>query len=196
MGLRCLALCDGIGGARFALANAGIPVSKYWRVECEFAKDKKDGVFRQTKTQWPARIGDAALQRFGDCVRLPGNRPHGAMAVQDFGEMEAKKIGRIDLVVAGFPCQPFSSAGARRGFDDPRAGVLDEIMRIIALVRPRAFVLENVRAAADVREQLARKIGRFPVTWNSIQLRRAVASCGTFTRRSARPSAAVGSVAQ
>ena len=167
MGLRILSLCDGIGGARFALAHAGLPVSKYFRVECEFSKDK-DGVFRETKTQWPARIGDAALQHFGDCVRVPGRRPHQTMAVQDFRTEDAKKLGRIDVVVAGFPCQPFSAAGARGGFDDPRAGVLDEILRIMGLVSPRAFVLENVKAAKQIRAQLAARIGHFPTAWNSM----------------------------
>ena len=167
MALNVLSLCDGIGGGRFALADAGIPVRKYWRVECDFAKNK-DGAFQETATQWPARIGDAALQHFGDCVRLGGARPQGTMAVQDFGAKEAKKVGRIDLIVAGFPCQPFSSAGGRAGFADPRAGVLDEILRIMELVRPRAFVLENVRAADYHRKQLAAKIGVFPRAWDSM----------------------------
>ena len=169
MALNVLSLCDGIGGGRFALASAGIPVRKYWRVECEFAKDKESGEFRETNMQWPARIGDAALARFGDCVRLRGRRPHGTMAVQDFGEREAKKVGRVDLVIAGFPCQPFSSAGGRAGFADPRAGVLDEILRIMELVRPRAFLLENVKAAKEVRAKLAEKIGFFPTAWDSMR---------------------------
>ena len=51
--------------------------------------------------------------------------------------------GRVDLVTAGFPCQPFSAAGARRGLDDDR-WLWPAIARIVAQVRPRFVVLENV----------------------------------------------------
>lgn len=51
--------------------------------------------------------------------------------------------GRVDIITAGFPCQPFSSAGAQRGLDDDR-WLWPAIARIIAKVRPRFVVLENV----------------------------------------------------
>ena len=167
MGLRILSICDGIGCGRFALARAGADVEAYFRVECEFAKGK-DGKYSPSNTQWPARIGDSALARFGDCVRLRGKHPHLAMAAEDFGAAEAEFVGRIDLVIAGFPCQPYSAAGLRAGFEDPRAKVLDDVLRIIKLVKAPAFVLENVKAATPVRNALAAKIGAHPTTWNSV----------------------------
>ena len=50
---------------------------------------------------------------------------------------------RVDLITAGFPCQPFSAAGARRGLDDDR-WLWPSIARIITEIRPRFVVLENV----------------------------------------------------
>ena len=51
--------------------------------------------------------------------------------------------GRVDLITAGFPCQPFSAAGQRRGTDDDR-WLWPDIARIIRDVRPRYIFLENV----------------------------------------------------
>jgi DNA (cytosine-5)-methyltransferase 1 len=51
--------------------------------------------------------------------------------------------GRVDLVSAGFPCQPFSQAGARRGLDDER-WVWPDIARIVGQVGPGVVLLENV----------------------------------------------------
>ena len=52
--------------------------------------------------------------------------------------------GAVDIVTAGYPCQPFSTAGLRKGTDDPRH-LWPDIKRIVAEVRPRAVVLENVQ---------------------------------------------------
>ncbi len=50
-----------------------------------------------------------------------------------------------DLLTAGFPCQPFSIAGERRGLEDNRSNVFFSIARILEAKRPRFFVLENVK---------------------------------------------------
>lgn len=55
------------------------------------------------------------------------------------------KPGELDLLVAGPPCQAFSSAGRRRSVSDPRGTMLWEFLRFIEVMRPRAFVMENVR---------------------------------------------------
>ncbi|OQO89239.1 DNA (cytosine-5-)-methyltransferase [Enterococcus casseliflavus] len=56
-----------------------------------------------------------------------------------------KGIGRIDVVVGGFPCQAFSIAGKRRGFEDTRGTLFFEIARFASLLKPRYLFLENVR---------------------------------------------------
>ena len=54
-------------------------------------------------------------------------------------------IPRHDLLVGGFPCQSFSIAGKRKGFDDIRGTLFFDIARILSDKRPRYFILENVK---------------------------------------------------
>jgi DNA (cytosine-5)-methyltransferase 1 len=49
------------------------------------------------------------------------------------------------VLCAGFPCQPFSLAGSKRGFADPRGSLFFEIVRVLDAKRPAAFFLDNVR---------------------------------------------------
>lgn len=56
-----------------------------------------------------------------------------------------EEIEPFDLLLAGFPCQPFSYAGKRRGFGDTRGTLFFEIERILRKYQPKAFLLENVR---------------------------------------------------
>lgn len=53
--------------------------------------------------------------------------------------------GHIDVITGGFPCQSFSIAGKRGGFDDTRGTLFFEIMRIANIVRPQYLFLENVK---------------------------------------------------
>lgn len=69
-----------------------------------------------------------------------GEVPHG-----DITEIETGQIPKFDVLLAGFPCQPFSSIGRRQGFDHPTQGTLFyEIVRIIEAKSPKMFLLENV----------------------------------------------------
>lgn len=56
-----------------------------------------------------------------------------------------EEIESFDLLLAGFPCQPFSYAGKRMGFGDTRGTLFFEIERILKEYKPKAFLLENVR---------------------------------------------------
>ena len=51
---------------------------------------------------------------------------------------------RLDLYVAGFPCQPYSTAGRNKRESDPRYSVYESIVKTINTIRPRVCVLENV----------------------------------------------------
>ena len=56
-----------------------------------------------------------------------------------------RSIGCVDVICGGFPCQAFSLAGARRGFEDTRGTLFFEIVRFASILRPRYLFLENVK---------------------------------------------------
>ncbi|MGZ8547894.1 MAG: DNA cytosine methyltransferase, partial [Sulfuricurvum sp.] len=68
---------------------------------------------------------------------------------QDIKTIMPEEIPDFDLLCAGFPCQPFSQAGKKYGFDDnhksERGNLFFDIAEIIKVKRPKAFFLENVR---------------------------------------------------
>ena len=55
------------------------------------------------------------------------------------------KLKKVDVIVAGFPCQAFSVAGYRKGLKDKRGAIFYEMVRIINAVKPKAILLENVK---------------------------------------------------
>jgi len=65
--------------------------------------------------------------------------------LNDIRELKPENIPSYDILCAGFPCQPFSIAGHRKGFDDARGTVFFDILRILEATKPKAFLLENVR---------------------------------------------------
>ncbi|MDA7827991.1 DNA (cytosine-5-)-methyltransferase [Rhodobacteraceae bacterium] len=69
-----------------------------------------------------------------------GDVPHG-----DIVKVSASDIPEHDLILAGFPCQAFSQAGLKQGFNDTRGTLFFEIQKILAFHRPKAFLLENVK---------------------------------------------------
>lgn len=62
----------------------------------------------------------------------------------DIRSVKTEDIPDFDVLVAGFPCQPFSVLGKQRGFDDPRGQLFFEIARIVQAKRPQVVFLENV----------------------------------------------------
>lgn len=64
---------------------------------------------------------------------------------EDIRDVNPEDIPSFDLLLAGFPCQPFSHAGLKKGFDDTRGTLFFEIASILRAHRPKAFLLENVR---------------------------------------------------
>lgn len=69
----------------------------------------------------------------------------GQINEQDITTIDAKDTPDHDLLVGGFPCQAFSIAGKRLGFNETRGTMFFEIARILAEKRPRHLVLENVK---------------------------------------------------
>lgn len=68
----------------------------------------------------------------------------GELYFDDARKIVPEQLPDFDLIVGGFPCQSFSIAGARKGFDDTRGTLFFEIARIAAVKKPKYLFLENV----------------------------------------------------
>lgn len=66
----------------------------------------------------------------------------------DVKKLNGRNLSDIDILTAGFPCQPFSLAGHGRGFEDERGKLFFEVSRLLNELRPKAFFLENVKTLA------------------------------------------------
>lgn len=84
--------------------------------------------------EWNKYAAQIYRKNFGDKELIEG----------DITKIKADDIPDIDMLVGGFPCQPFSLAGKRKGFEDCRGTLFFEIARILQAKRPTIFLLENV----------------------------------------------------
>ncbi len=70
------------------------------------------------------------------------------------GEIEniqADSIPDCEIIAAGFPCQPFSSAGSRKGIEDERGTLFEEAIRVIDIKKPLVVIFENVRGLLSIK---------------------------------------------
>ncbi len=81
----------------------------------------------------------------GEHTWQPTDNTGGHRNYGDATKINARELPDFDLLVGGFPCQAFSVAGKRLGFDDTRGTLFFDIARILAEKRPRHLVLENVK---------------------------------------------------
>jgi DNA (cytosine-5)-methyltransferase 1 len=87
----------------------------------------------------------ALIERDSDaCSTLKQNRPQWAVVENDIKDVQFRNT-TVDLVSAGFPCQPFSVAGNARGFKDSRGGLFYDLMAKVEQLNPKMILLENVR---------------------------------------------------
>lgn len=117
-------LFAGIGGFHIAFHNLG--------AKCVFASEWNE----------PARL--TYTKNFQKIEPDLFNN-HGKMFAGDITKVSAKDIPDFDILTAGFPCQPFSQAGLKRGFNETRGTLFFDVARIIREKQPKAFFLENVR---------------------------------------------------
>lgn len=121
------------------------------------------------------RIGlEQAAHKLGyktECVLTSEIKPHAVDALKrnfqenhilgDIREIETSNIPDFDILLGGFPCQSFSTAGKGLGFLDTRGTLFFEIERILTDKRPYGFILENVEGlVVHDREKPSDKIGR------------------------------------
>ena len=88
---------------------------------------------------WANEIDDAAVKTYK-------NNFHETQIIHDnVRNLKFETMDTVDLITAGFPCQPFSAMGYKRGFNDSRGNLFFEITRAVDIIRPRYLLLENVK---------------------------------------------------
>jgi DNA (cytosine-5)-methyltransferase 1 len=117
--MKFLDLFAGIGGFRLGMEAAGHECVGFCEID-KFARESYKAI-HDTK-------GEIEL--------------HDITAVSD---ESVRGIGRVDVICGGFPCQAFSIAGKRQGFEDTRGTLFFEIARFASILRPRLLFLENVK---------------------------------------------------
>lgn len=120
MNINYIDLCSGIGGFRIAIED--------------FQKENPNINFRCVLT---ADIKQDAI----DTYNLNFNENNTKC---DIYTLEVDKVKSFDMLCAGFPCQPFSSAGHKKGFSDDRGGMIFKILELCEYHKPKFVLLENV----------------------------------------------------
>ena len=77
---------------------------------------------------------------------------------RDITQVPVEDIPDCDIITAGFPCQPFSNAGNRRGVYDARGELYLECLRIIESKKPKAVLFENVKGLLSSKHQSGKKL--------------------------------------
>ena len=88
-------------------------------------------------------IGFSEVDKYANAVlkyHYPNIKNYG-----DIRTIDLQAIDNFDLLTAGFPCQAFSIAGNRKGFEDTRGTLIYDVFRVLEAKRPRVCVLENVK---------------------------------------------------
>ena len=91
----------------------------------------------------PLCVGYSEIDKYA--INTYERRFNGHTNYGDATAINATELPDFDLLVGGFPCQSFSIAGKRKGFDDTRGTLFFDVARILAEKRPRHLVLENVK---------------------------------------------------
>ena len=127
--MKVLSLFDGMSCGRIALDQLGIPVEKYYASEI----DKY--AMQVSAANYPD------IEQVGDVCNL---NPEDYMDV--------------DLMLGGSPCQGFSFAGKQLAFDDPRSALFFEFIRLLKAIKPKYFLLENVRMKKEFLQVISQQV--------------------------------------
>lgn len=136
--MNVLSLFDGMSCTQLALKKLGVRVDNYWASEVDkYAIKVTQANFPNTK-----QIGD--VRNVGGSLTPP-----------------------IDLLVGGSPCQGFSFAGKHLNFDDERSKLFFEFVRVLKEVKPKYFLLENVKMKKESEAVITEALGVEPIMINS-----------------------------
>ena len=78
--------------------------------------------------------------------------------VGDVCELKAEDYQDVDLILAGSPCQGFSFAGKQLAFDDPRSALFFEFIRLLKEIKPKYFLLENVKMKQQFQDVITEQV--------------------------------------
>lgn len=120
--MKFLDLFAGVGGFRFGMEAAGHECVGFVEID-KYARKSYEAI-HNTEGEWTA---------------------HDITSVTDDDIRGLRDRGQIDIICGGFPCQAFSVAGKRKGFDDTRGTLFFEIARFANIIRPQYLFLENVK---------------------------------------------------
>ena len=93
-------------------------------------------------------IGFCEIDKFARASYKAIHNTEGEIELHDITTVtddEIRSIGEVEVICGGFPCQAFSIAGARRGFEDTRGTLFFEIARFASILKPKYLFLENVK---------------------------------------------------
>jgi DNA (cytosine-5)-methyltransferase 3A len=140
--MKVLSLFDGMSCGQLALNRLGIKVDKYYASEI----DKY--AIQVTQANFPETI------QIGDVCDVKG---------EDYQD--------IDIIFAGSPCQGFSQAGKGLAFDDPRSALFFEFIRLLKEIKPKYFLLENVKMKKEWLQIITEQVSAcYPEYTNSNNL--------------------------
>ena len=129
--MKVLSLFDGMSCGQIALDQIGIPVETYYASEI----DKY--AIQVTQANYPNTI------QVGNVCNL-----------------NSKDFADVDLIMGGSPCQGFSFAGKQLAFDDPRSALFFEFIRLLKAIKPRYFLLENVRMKKEFLDIISQEVSK------------------------------------
>lgn len=136
-----MSLFDGISCGRVALERVGFKVDNYYASEVD---------------KYALQI---ANKNYPDTIQIGD--------VTELDKKALKELPKIDLLIGGSPCQGFSFAGKQLNFDDPRSKLFFEFARILKEIKPKYFLLENVRMKQEYQDVISEYLGVKPVRINS-----------------------------
>lgn len=136
--MNVLSLFDGISCGQIALQRAGIAVNQY------FASEIDKHAIKVTQHNFPSTV------QLGSVV-----------------DVKAENLPKIDLLLAGSPCQGFSLAGKQLNFEDPRSKLFFEFVRLLRECAPKYFLLENVKMKREYENVISEILGVAPIKINS-----------------------------
>ena len=136
--MNVLSLFDGMSCGRIALERLGIQVDNYYASEID---------------KYAIQVSQA---NYPDIIQ-----------VGDVTELDTSTLPKIDLIMGGSPCQGFSFAGKQLAFDDPRSALFFEFVRCVEELKPKYFLLENVRMKKEYLDVISEYMGVEPIMINS-----------------------------